>query len=356
MKKIFSTFGFMLLVICLIIEPVCAIENIWVDDDIIPTPMFRKALFYWSSHNYQSALDAFQNIVDQYPGTAYAANAQLCKIDLYQYCPTLKNPQKALHEYRLMLQNYPNTKYWLIAKSEILYTQYPTFATWLPAENQLLMDFGGENIYDIIEGKSQNYDASQIAPQYRLVLAESYTAIAINYEYNKNFENAIKFYAFVADNFPKYTRIEVKDNLISCVLKSKNINDYSQYPKDTTPPQITIDSPHHGNRVHGLKPRIQVALQDGDIMAAQVNLSKLIFTLDGEDVTDKMKVHSAINTSAQPGGTFEKIKIVYKPESPLAVGSHTVYVKAEDYGGRAGEKTWTFTLAKPETNRPDEEK
>ena len=52
-----------------------------------------------------------------------------------------------------------------------------------------------------------------------------------NYEYNKNFENAIKFYAFVADNFPKYTRIEVKDNLISCVLKSKNINDYSQYPK-----------------------------------------------------------------------------------------------------------------------------
>ena len=348
-KQIFA-YSF-LVISMLFISPLFAIDNIWLDRDIIRNPMFKQPMFYISACNYDRALTELQKIVDQYPGTEYAVNAQLLKTEVYYI---LNENQKIIQEYQSMLQNYPNTKYWLIAQEAILYDRYQgeTFETWLPIEDKLITDVGGESIYKIIQGKSINYDISQVMPQYRSVLAEFYTGIAAVFaDDREQYDSAIKLWLFIRENFPNFTRYPVEDSLTGCVLKSKNINDYSQYQKDTTPPQITIDSPHHGNRVHGLKPRIQVALQDGDIMAAQVNLSKLIFTMDGQDVTDKMKVHSAVNTSAQPRVTFEKIKIVYKPESPLAVGSHTVYVKAEDYGGRSSEKTWTFTIVKPSLYR-----
>jgi len=112
----------MLFINLLILVPIHA-ENIWIDEEVIKNHIFNKAMFYLDSCNYALALKELQKIIDQYPGTDYAANAQLSKIELYDSLDC-KDPQKALLEYQSMLQHYPNTKYWLIAKKAILYDQY----------------------------------------------------------------------------------------------------------------------------------------------------------------------------------------------------------------------------------------
>jgi len=75
-----------------------------------------------------------------------------------------------------------------------------------------------------------------------------------------------------------------------------------------------------------------------------VDLSKLQFTLDGQDLTDKMKIKSVIDTSAKPGVPFETLDISYTPEQPLAPGPHTVYVKAVDTDDKVRRRTWTFQI------------
>ena len=343
--------GLFLLFLLITIIPAYSFESVWADIKVISNPIFEKAFFYQSTMNYNQALLEYQQIMNEHPGTEIAANAQLCKIAIYEsYQP---DRYKALEEYRKMLQDYPNTRYWLIAKFELLVADhnYSNFEEYLSVLNGLIIEMGGESVFNILNNNYSAFQASQIAPQYQNVIAELYLSVSGEFRLRKQFTKETQLLYFIRANFPKYSRINILDSISYDILKNKRIVDTSIYPEDTTPPQITIDSPHHGKRVHGLKPRIQVDLQDGDIMAAQVNLSKLIFTLDGEDLTDKMKVQSKINTSAQPGVTFEKIRLTYKPESPLAVGTHTVYVKAEDCGGRSSEKTWTFTIVKPELYR-----
>jgi len=189
-KQIFA-YSF-LVISMLFISPLFAIDNIWLDRDIIRNPMFKPPMFYISACNYDRALTELQKIVDQYPGTEYAVNAQLLKTEVYYI---LNENQKIIQEYQSMLQNYPNTKYWLVAQEAILYDRYQgeTFETWLPIEDKLITDVGGESIYKIIQGKSINYDISQVMPQYRSVLAEFYTGIAAVFaDDREQYDSAIK--------------------------------------------------------------------------------------------------------------------------------------------------------------------
>ena len=341
MKKILLILGFMLVIIS---GPIYSLDSIWVDREIMINPIFNKAFFYWGM-NPQITLEELQNIIEQYPGTDYAANAQLLKIELYENCPSLRGEQqKALLEYQSMLQNYPNTKYWLIAKEEILFSQSSTFETWLPAENKLITDCGGESVYNIILGESTDFDVSQIAPQFRLVLAEFYTEIATSYEHRNNLWEAIRLYSFVETNFPKYTRIDVKESITDNVLKIRNINDYSVYSQDTPMPKMRIITPSEGSSIREDQSRIEFELKSGDIRGPRVELSELQFTLDGQDLTEKMKIKSTLDTSAKPGAPFETLNISYTPEQPLAPVTHTVYVKAVDNWGKVRQRTWTFII------------
>jgi len=321
----------------------------WLEDNIANSPVFEGAQCYYLQGFYKSTHDELQKIVEQYPNTIYEANAHIFLGDIYSQ---LSKNEQSRQEYQTLVDKFPNTRYWLIGRFMIIFSSRPTDKKWIDNINELIMSVGGKNTYDILNGDTGNI--STISSEYRYTLAGIYYWIATDLHiiYPNNYlVGEHRLLTFIRENFPKYNDYDILGMIRDDIIDSNDSINFSNFQKDTSPPQITIDSPHHGNRVHGLKPRIQVALQDGDIMAAQVNLSKLIFTLDGEDVTDKMKVHNAINTSAQPGVIFEKIKIVYKPESPLAVGSHTVYVKAEDCGGRSSEKTWTFTIVKPELYR-----
>jgi len=195
-----------------------------------------------------------------------------------------------------------------------------------------------------MQGESSNYDISQVAPQYRLVLAEFYNGIAVVFDSKEQFENAIRLWVFTREYFPSFDRYPVADSLTESVLKLRNFTDYSIYSKDTPPPKIRVVVPSEGSAINNDQPRIEFELKSGDIRGPRVDLSELQFTLDGQDLTEKMKIKSAIDTSAKPRVPFETLNIYYTPEQPLAPGTHTVYVKAVDTGGKVRQRTWTFQV------------
>jgi len=325
----------------LLITPIYAMMNIWIDMEVIRNPIFKEAFEHRSLLDYSRALEDFQRIVDQYPGTEYAANAQLCKIEIYDFY--LPNCQKAIQEYQRMLINYPNTKYWLIAK-EALLDQTTDFQAYLSNVNNLIMEVGGESVFNIIQGNSKNYNVSRIAPQFQLVIAEFYTGIAATFEMEKKTQETMRFWSFIRENFPNFQRYSVIESMSDYVLESKGITDKSAYQKDTPPPKMRIITPLEGTFLKEDQPRVEFELKSGDICGSQVDLSKLQFTIDGQDLTEKMKIKSTLDTSAKPGVPFETLNIYYTPEQPLASGTHTVYVKAVDTGGKVRQRTWTFKV------------
>jgi len=342
MKRLKLIFWLLLAINILLVTSVKA-SNVWIENNVVQTEVFQKVFFYLSSWNEEKALEELQNIVEQYPGTSYAANAQLFKIELYE--EYFSDYTKTIQEYQSILQSYPDTPYCLIARKELLIEQnFNDFQDYLIALDRIITEVNGESIFDILQGNSVNFNANQIPLQYRDVVARFYNQVATSYEYGNNFANAARLYVFIRQNFPGCTRFGVEESLPSCVLSFRGITDTSKYPKDKYPPLITPIIPFPGMMTYNPQPLIIFTLIDGDICSNLVNLSKLKFTLDGNDVTSKMKISSLHNYSALPWVPFEKFIISYKPETPLAVGRHTVFVEARDYGGYTSRFKWCFTI------------
>jgi len=133
-------------------------------------------------------------------------------------------------------------------------------------------------------------------------------------------------------------------DLRNYVIFKENITNYSIYPKDTPPPKTRIITPPEGSSLKEKQPKIEFELKSGDICGPQVDLPLLQFTLDGQDLTEKMKIKSTLDTSAKPGVPFETLNIHYTPTQLLAPGAHTVYVKAVDTDGKVCRRTWTFQV------------
>ena len=312
----------------------------WLDDEIIKSTVFEKTLHDYDDCNYDKALDELQNIVNQYPGTPYAANALLFRGNLY----FLMDLNKARKEYQIVIADYPNTKYWLIGRYMLIFLSGPTDESWLAETNNLIIEMGGKSIYEILSEnkKESSFTRQQIAPQYQNIMAEIYYYLASYFTHN-NSSGDLKTLIFLRENFPQFTRVNLSEEISYSILKNKNIANYSIYQSDP-PPIFRIITPMEGASVREEQPRIEFELKSGDIRGSQVDLSKLQFTLDGQDLTEKMKIKSTIDTSAKPGVPFETLNIYYIPTQPLTPGTHTVYVKAVDTAGKVRQRTWTFQV------------
>jgi hypothetical protein len=97
---------------------------------------------------------------------------------------------------------------------------------------------------------------------------------------------------------------------------------------DTTPPTITNLQPPHTSTTEDDTPTISASYSD----PSGINISSVIMTVDGSDVTS-----SAMITSSE---------ITYTPPSPLSIAQHTIYLEVKDNSANAnkGTATWSFTI------------
>jgi hypothetical protein len=311
--------------------------------------------------------------------------------------------------YQEIVNKYPNTRYWFVSKLFISVIEHHIEMQighdLLSEQNKIAMQIGGESIYKVANGQGDNFDIKSVQPQYREDLANFYYSDSSEFrDYNKTLE----ILQFIREKFPKFNWENIPSEIHSVISDSKGVTSGKYHP-DNSPPSIRPIAPHGDHhcyechdtfddddndchddwcdRDRGERPnKIEARIEDGDISQTQVDLSKLVFTLDDKDLTDDMKVKSIINKSGKLRVTFEKLYISYylpcdhpgkdphykdyghckdssgRPHnyidgfqcsychhrhcSTLSPGWHTVYIKAVDYGGHASEKTWRFYVKK----------
>jgi hypothetical protein len=346
---------------------------------------------------YEKAIQKYREVQLANPGTKIAIRCQQRIAPLYV---EMGKKEEALQECRDIINNYPGTSAVFGAKGRIIDISYigTDFNTWLQKSDELIIEYGGISYKEILRGNI-DFDSRTRIPQYlRQNIANSYSVIAscisdqrfLSKE-KRRYDDSIKIYQFIRENFPDY-EVDVTELMLYSIYDKNDMIDRTYFPEDNKPPTIRPIAPHECLEIGEDKQKIEVELEDGDISQYQVNIHKTIFTLDGNDLTKDMKVKSTINTNVRicstpenphnsncreprcghsaykEGPTFEKLRLTYylpcghptikvhghSQDHPpcshcghrhctsLSPGWHTVYIKAFDNGGRASEKTWRF--------------
>lgn len=342
-KYFWFIFGFL----SLLLFPLKA-EDIWIDRGVYNNPIFARGYFYESTGNYDQALREYQSIMEQYPGTEYDATARLLKIDIYCIYEGHQDLERFKGELRSLRDHFPNTRYWLIARYILLGYErdYANEEEHFSAINDLIMEMGGKSFYAVLADKSKDdsFAPSLIAPQYRNVLAEIYHSIGVLYEVNNEPEKGLKLDFFVRENFPQYTRVDLITGLKLDVMFNHHITNLSAYQTDPPPPLLRILTPMEGAKVRDDQPRIEFELKSGDAAGPMINLSTLFFSLNDTDLTDKLKIKSALDTSGKPMVPLETLNIYYLPPQPLEPGTYQVKVRVMDYRDKLRQRSWSFQI------------
>lgn len=124
-------------------------------------------------------------------------------------------------------------------------------------------------------------------------------------------------------------------------------------------PVITPKSPKPGQN-KGPRPWIRFQTTNGEWRQRQVDVGRLEFTLDGQDMTSKMRVRSKVDRKLRDGKVYERLTFSVRPETPLSAGLHTVSVVAypnghteEDPANLIARQTWTFTVSSRQDDDED---
>lgn len=312
------------------------------DETLEPTLELEEALQLKLAGFYDEALQKYRKIAVENPGKAIAAESQQEIADIYR----LKSDKvAAISENQDIINKYPGTAYWETAKINIigLSCSKASFDTWVEQSAGFIQEMGGISIADLLHDNADKFDINNVQPGLRNILGDTYATAAGILDHSERYDDALRIAVFVRENFPK-VKCDVSDAIKEIVLDKKNLYDRTNFPDDATPPAIRPIAPREDNTIGDTMPKIEVELSDGDISQYQVDLLSLEFTLDGEDLTDKITARTTINTSGELGPEFEKLRIEYQPATALASGKHTVYVKVSDNGEQAAEKTWSFTV------------
>jgi hypothetical protein len=375
--------------------------------EIIGRPDFKKAFYYHDTSQAENFLAELRRVADENRGNDVGGTALIWLSRLYG------DKEKALQVCQEMIRDYPNTRYWYLGKMIILAKTYKyddNFDIAIRERDKVIEEIGGAKILDILSGNANNFDVRSVPVQFRDDLANTYYYTSVNLQEKENYK-AIDLLIFIRENFPRFNwefaTTEIKSIIIDTKIGRDNWNSNKKYRgRDKSVPIIRPIAPHDCLEIGETRPKIEVEMEKGDIKKSQIDLSKTIFTLDGKDLTEDMKVESQINKSGRLGVTFEKLRLMYylPCDSPckdphdksyghscdyrglsryskgnsrcqngqtqgqgptgcscgkhidgfrcsncshrhctsLSPGWHTVYIKAFDYGGRASEKTWRF--------------
>ena len=325
--------------------------------EFIPTPEYQEAEELYADSFYKEALAKYQEIAKKNLGTALAAECQGNIACLYLI---LEDEERAIQEYEDMIRNYPGTAYEFGARAYIIDVKYSEdFDTWLKKNDELATSVGGKSIYEIIglRSPSNRGSAQDIPADYRNCVAATYSVVAAamgRYKatYGKDDPNKLdqsyKLISYVRQNFPT----------APCGLANRTGTEeilsewgFRGTGTDKTPPTIKTITPEYNNvYLIWRRPIIRVFMYDGDINQSQIDLANLEFKLDGVDLKDKMKTKIVTLRPRNPHDAkkiVEKIFIWYRPEKPLTRGLHTILVNAKDYAGNSSSAMCTFKITTP---------
>ncbi len=110
----------------------------------------------------------------------------------------------------------------------------------------------------------------------------------------------------------------------------KDLNQKSWRGQTTQNPVVKVLKPTSHRT--GSRPRIVVEISDGDYREPQLNWEKFEFKLDGQDLKMKAMNKSQFDTQLRENRIFERLRMIYRPETPLAPGQHTLLIYAPVHG------------------------
>jgi len=317
-------------------------DNVFVEEQVYYAQIFQSFRYHYGREEYPQALEELQKIAEKYPNTEYEANARLLLAGLY--VENFSDPQKALPEYQKLRERFPNTRYDLIARASSLQLRTPHPRDFLAKLDRMILESGGKSCRAIIAAgtKDESFDRQAVPKPYRGALTRFYSWAAQDYRENRQLMAAWKILLFVRENFPQEGGPDVLEPIAEDLLEARNITDFTPYQTLPPAPRCGIVYPPDGYWLSNDGPRIEFELKAGDIQGPRIDLARVVFTLDGLDLTPKMKIKSQLNTSARPGVPFEILRIYYLPASPLAPGKHEIKVKAYDSQDGECALNWNF--------------
>jgi hypothetical protein len=369
-QKLIISFIFSIIVIILVsVQLATLTKNAFSSQN--PEEDYDLAISFLSDGRIDAAITMLEKITLENPGTKIAAACHFELAGIYGFRKGDVN--RMLQEYQTVAQEYSGTPMGVEAELYLINCNYlkegDPFDGWLQKVNELIVKQGGISVYDIMSAHDINKDKwwnkiFALSPESRnstVPLLYSEVEGRLPHRKKEDAEKSIQVKLFIRTYFPRYKgNYDCITSIRDTLLLMHHITDCSYFPHEKFPPSIRLISPEEERCTGGEHCyKIIVELDDGDISQFQIDLSKLVFTMDEEDLIDKMRVSSTINQSCRvctdghghhkhdrcddnDDTTFEKIRLEYQTSAALTKGSHTIYVKAMDVVNNTTEKNWTF--------------
>ncbi len=296
---------------------------------------------YYRHHgfgNYDKAYGELTRISKLHQGTEYGA----CALFLLSTDDSLA-PAEQQHYGKALLSQYPDSRYSFALKANRAVNGTLSRHS-LNELNQLLYEVGGPDLFSIMENCWHDYNADDILPQYREEVSHLIKYLATRFS-KIDRDTAINFYLFLRNKFPLYSKGSIEMKMRSLVLQNNGLSLGDVAYTERNPPIIKVEN-------EGLfsGKGISFTVTDGDISQSQVDLSRLVFTVNGMDVTQGITVRSEIDRSARFDLNdpcripFEILRITLQPSWELEPGVHAVYVRVQDGTGNRAEKSWAVNV------------
>lgn len=311
--------------------------------------------------NVADAKKIFRQVANDYPGTEFSLEA-LRKLGNYS-----GTVEKCKESYQEIVDTFPGTVHETEGKLGIIgLTQsfQPDTAVHTQACSELAVQLGGPSYEEIVD----SIDLEQATERIRsLNSVEQTSLLAV---YTSMWAQFAKDYRLGIPRDPQDREISLKITTYLRTTFEPIFPDYDgmydiRYclgPKDSpsdlvesfVDPTVSFLAPAPGSQT-GPQPKIQAQIVGGDISTAQVSLRNMVATLDGNVVTQALKLESSY-ADIQDDVPFETLSVEFTPSSSLPAGEHefVLEVPVEKYPGQGPGKTLAVLRFVVQANGPGE--
>lgn len=248
-----------------------------------------------------------------------------------------------------LIANYPNSDIEVNARYRMIDLDFhwDDYRGKLEARSQLVQRFGGPSVEQLSQRSPQaisqlrNLDA-------KLLEAMGYIYGKFTYLY-LDLKDRDRALAFAQLNREMELGTETPREILQ-IYTGK-----SWYGQTTQNPVVRVIKPT--SHRSGSRPRLVVEISDGDYREPQLNWEKFAIRLDSQDLKKVASYKSQFDTKLREGHIFERLRVIYRPESALAPGPHTLVIYAPVYGYRgtglgATRVEYRFVVPPPEQRGP----
>ena len=330
------------------------------------TPEFEAGMELVRTGQYSEAFAHYDRLAAQHAGTTLGAES-LFKAGFLRSAYGARSDAPAV--YREVIRHYPDSEFEITAKLCLIMLEVgDDYSIRLQRDEQLLRGYGAPGLQEIQRNRAQSVNQLRsLRADLQLGLVDVYddvhNLVALQ---QGQYSDALPLALFMREAFSANPGLQGSDFMNNLLLDVTHIQ-YGEWPDRSAPitivdPTVRIKSPKDGQR-KGPRPKIRVQVKGGDWRQPQIDMAKLQFTLDGQDLKPSMRVRTQIATnlkdSKKDSRPFERLRLIVRPAQPLAPGNHVISltVPVEGYSGTGPGRTsatWSFTVSRPRDEAEDE--